>query len=262
MHKYLNKLFKVSSERNFWLTILGKTGRQQIWALRTKLEFSFDLPQVLIAAGFHGEEVAGPFSVLKFLEEADDLELAEVNFTFLPCVNPIGFNRNTRYARSGEKTNAGFCHHKNGDILSVEGQILMENIDFIKEMSKDGFLSLHEDVDSEKFYTYIYSFPKVKRALSFAEAIRNEEANYFETIENGTKMNEGNDPEAIAVNGIIQNHCDGSFEDFLAHEGIIRTVATETPGKGIALEKRVEVCTVLIRKFVELTKMYRISRRA
>src|SRR4030043_481883 len=204
MHKYLNKLFKVSSERNFWLTILGKTGRQQIWALRTKLEFSFDLPQVLI--------------------------------------------------------NAGFCHHKNGDILSVEGQILMENIDFIKEMSKDGFLSLHEDVDSEKFYTYIYSFPKVKRALFFADAIRNEEANYFETIENGTKMNEGNDPEAIAVNGIIQNHCDGSFEDFLAHEGIIRTVATETPGKGIALEKRVEVCTVLIRKFVELTKMYRISR--
>jgi hypothetical protein len=220
------------------------------------LGFNSDRPNLLISGGFHGEEIAGPWAILKFLETAFTDLLDKANLTFLPCVNPIGFNRGTRYARAGERTNAGFCHEEEtGDKLSTEGQILMENIDFLIKSASGGFLSLHEDDTVDKFY--IYSFEHTLKPGRFTIAMRDEEAKYFEVLPDGIEVNEEGDPESIVEQGIVYRLCDGSFEDMLFHRGVSRTLVIETPAKSIALEKRVEVGVALIMKFINLSKRWR-----
>jgi hypothetical protein len=254
MQVYLRKLFKVVSERRLWLTVLGKTGRQYIWIVRSTLEFDHDRPNFLIAAGFHGEEIAGPFAILKWLETATPNQLAKANFTFLPVMNPIGFNRGSRYARAGEKTNAGFYHvEESKDVLSTEGQILMENVDFLIKAARDGFLSLHEDETVDKFYVYDYVAEERAKPSSFARAMRDEEKKFFDVIADNTPVNEEGDPNAVVWDGIVYHLCDGSFEDMLMHNGIPRAITTETPSLGIGLEKRVEAGVALITKFVNLS---------
>lgn len=75
-----------------------------------------DLPgrhNVLLTAGFHGEEPAGPLTVLEYL--ADILQHARsrgVGLTIYPCINPSGFEDRTRYNRSGEKPNNDFLRYE------------------------------------------------------------------------------------------------------------------------------------------------------
>ncbi len=62
--------------------------------------------RVVITAGFHGEEPAGPLSVARHLPEL--LEHARekgVGLTIYPCVNPSGFEGGHRYNASGEQPN-------------------------------------------------------------------------------------------------------------------------------------------------------------
>jgi hypothetical protein len=260
MQTYLKRLFKVVGERRLWMTVLGKTGRQYIWLVRSSLTFNPDKPNLLIVGGFHGEEPAGPLAILKWLETVNSGYLKKANLTFLPVVNPIGFNRGTRYARKGQKTNGGFCFnvegcpkYKSKDKLAVEGELLMENIDIILEAAKDGVISLHEDVDTDKFY--IYDFGTAVRPGSFSKAIRDEESKFFEMIDNGVKVNEEGDPDSYAINGIVHNHHDGSFEDFLSHKGVKHSLTTETPGLNIGIDKRVDAGVALINKFINLSKV-------
>lgn len=254
MQNFLRRLFKVVSERRLWLTVLGKTGRQYIWLVRSTLEFNHDKPNFLIAGGFHGEEIAGSESILKWLEIVTPSQLDKANFTFLPVVNPIGFNRGARYARPGEKTNAGFWHTEEiKDPLAVEGQILMENIDFLMKSAKDGFLSMHEDETVDKFYLYDYVAEEKYKPSSFARAMRDEERKFFPMIEDYTKVNEEGDPNAVVYDGIVYHLCDGSFEDRLMHNGVPRAITVETPSLNIGLEKRVEAGVAMINKFIALS---------
>jgi succinylglutamate desuccinylase len=245
-------MFHIVGERKLWLTTLGRTGRQYIFLIRSRLEFDPKKPNLLIAAGFHGEEPAGPWAILKWLKTVEDKDLKKANLSFLPCVNPVGFNRGTRYARVGEKTNKGFMYPEIKEKPSVEAKILLDNIDMLKVLAKDGFLSLHEDVTTHNFYVYSYG-----NCSDFAKAMRDEESKYFDVIEEGTKVNDSrsNDPEAVISNGIVHNYHDGSFEDMLTSKKIAtRAIVTETPGYGVALEKRVEANMALITKFIDLTR--------
>lgn len=258
MQKYLKRLFKVVSERRLWMTVLGRTGRQYIWLVRSGLDFDHNKPNLLIVGGFHGEEPAGPLAILKWIETVNSGYLNKANLTFLPVVNPIGFNRGSRYARKGQKTNGGFCSTVEGcfkygsnDKLAVEGELLMENIDILVKAAKDGIISLHEDVTTDKFY--IYDFEASSRSSSFSKAMRDEESKFFEVIDNGVKVNEEGDPDSFAINGIVHNHHDGSFEDYLFHSGVRHCITTETPGLGIGVEKRVDVGVALINKFINLS---------
>jgi hypothetical protein len=257
MRKFLSNLFHVVGERKLWLTTLGRTGRQYIFLVRDALELDDEKPNLLIAAGFHGEEIAGPWAILKWIDQAPDEYFEKANLSFLPCVSPVAFNRGARYPRK-EKTNAGFCYpaikDRNGkpEKPSVEGKILLANMDTLGLLAKDGFLSLHEDDSAKEFYIYAYNrgfFDKW-----FADAMRDEEVLYFSRMKDGTPVNENHDPMAVVEDGIIYNHHDGSFEDMLVTKGIsVRAIVTETPAQGIALEKRVEAGAALISKFIDLS---------
>ena len=75
-----------------------------------------DLPgrqHVLVTAGFHGEEPAGPLTILEHLPEILDHARARgVALTLYPCINPSGFEDGTRYNRSGEKPNNDFLRYE------------------------------------------------------------------------------------------------------------------------------------------------------
>ena len=78
---------------------------------------SFDLvglrspgaPLVLITAGFHGDEKAGPLTLLAHTAEIVEYAAARgVGLAIYPCVNPSGFEAHIRYNLSGERPNNDF----------------------------------------------------------------------------------------------------------------------------------------------------------
>jgi hypothetical protein len=105
--------------------------------------------RVCISAGIHGDEPAGPESVLRFMEEhKDDVELLDkVFFTIFPCDNPSGYELGTRENAMAIDLNREF---QKSD-ASPEVALLMNalsncHFDFTYEM--------HEDIDSYRFYMY------------------------------------------------------------------------------------------------------------
>jgi hypothetical protein len=67
----------------------------------------------LLTAGFHGEEPAGPLTMLEHLPEILAHARARgVALTLYPCINPSGFEDGTRYYRSGEKPNNDFLRYE------------------------------------------------------------------------------------------------------------------------------------------------------
>lgn len=248
---FYKRLFKVASDKKLWLRVLGEVGGYQIWYVRTREGLKHSCPRLLIAGGFHGEEKAGPLSIVQWLEEFDPNLFQHVNLSFIPVVNPVGFNLGRRYNDKNEKTNCGFCHPENEDHPSREGIILIKNFPLIKASAKDGFLSLHEDATSEKFY--LYTFERTPEPGTFTHSLRDEEAKFFKDPLDGELVTTDacSGKGVLVENGIVYRLCDGSFEDWLFHEGTVRAAVTETPGK-FKLKERVNASMALIGKFIEL----------
>jgi predicted deacylase len=70
-------------------------------------------PRVLITAGFHGEEPAGPLTLARhFGAIARYARSRGVGLTVFPCINPSGFEAGTRYNASGERPNNDFLRYR------------------------------------------------------------------------------------------------------------------------------------------------------
>src|ERR1700744_3876698 len=68
---------------------------------------------VLITAGFHGDEKAGPLTLVEHVVEIADYAAARnVGLRIYPCVNPSGFEAHTRYNVSGERPNNDFLRYE------------------------------------------------------------------------------------------------------------------------------------------------------
>ena len=112
----------------------------------------------------------------------------------------------------------------------------------LKSLAKDGFLSLHTDIEVAQFY--LYTFESADMPGAFSEALRKEAARFFEPHPDG--ILEG----GLVRNGIMFRHCDGSFEDLLFHEGIRRTACTELPGL-VGANRHIEANASIIAAFVK-----------
>jgi hypothetical protein len=101
---------------------------------------------ILITGGIHGDEPAGPASVLRFLERDNTHLLQCFKFLILPCINPYGYVHNTRKNKRDLDLNRLF--EETGiaevDIVkeTIEGQRFHFCIDF------------HEDWEAEGVYLY------------------------------------------------------------------------------------------------------------
>ena len=103
--------------------------------------------QVLITAGLHGDEPAGPQAVLRFLHEYDATRYDNVRFLILPCINPFGYVHDTRENRAGVDLNRVFeVNNPPEEAHLVKAAVAGERFDFA--------IDFHEDWEAAGFYFY------------------------------------------------------------------------------------------------------------
>lgn len=105
--------------------------------------------RVGVFAGIHGDEPAGPFTLLRFVQllEANP-ETARGYCLFLyPVCNPTGFEDNTRHSRMGKDLNREFWSN------STEPEIRLLESELWSH-AFDGIVSLHTDDTSAGMYGY------------------------------------------------------------------------------------------------------------
>lgn len=121
--------------------------------------------EIALAAGVHGDEPAGPWSLLALVREGD-LDPAFA-YRMWPCTNPSGYRAGTRTSVDGVDINRSFGR---GGQTPEARAIVTANRDRKFELSLD----LHEDYEADGFYCYEYGLGGVGRAV--VDAVR--EAGY------------------------------------------------------------------------------------
>ena len=104
--------------------------------------------QVLITAGLHGDEPAGPESVLRFLYEYDATRYSNFGFLILPCINPFGYVHDTRENGTGIDLNRVF----EVDNPPEEARLVKAAVELAKRF--DFAIDFHEDWEAAGFYFY------------------------------------------------------------------------------------------------------------
>ncbi len=101
---------------------------------------------VLITGGIHGDEPAGPASVLRFLERDNTHLLQHFKFLILPCINPYGYVHDTRENKRGVDLNRSFEDTGIAEVDIVKETIAGQRFDFC--------LDFHEDWEATGVYLY------------------------------------------------------------------------------------------------------------
>ncbi len=113
-------------------------------------------PAIVLAAGVHGDEPAGPWAALN-LAACGALD-PRFHYRIWPCTNPSGYSRGTRENQDGVDVNRNFGR---GGQTPEARAIVTANRDRKFALSID----LHEDCDAEGFYCYEYGRSEVARAV-------------------------------------------------------------------------------------------------
>ena len=83
------------------------SGVHPIYAVVTQ-NYRSDLPRIILSAGIHGEEPAGVYTLLEFINRGIANYLNHFSFLILPCLNPYGFTRGVRFSRDVADLNRSF----------------------------------------------------------------------------------------------------------------------------------------------------------
>lgn len=254
---------RLQTIRPYKMEKLGEVGGHGIFLLSPE-NIDPASPNILSAGGFHGEEPAGPWGILEYLESATPEELKKINHSFLPLVNPTGFEKGQRLNMYGENPNRGFVpenrHLEEGSTgnnigPSVEGKILMQHLPRLVVLSKDGCVSQHEDDGLSSAFVFINERDKCGEDHSaFTKALRKQLKDHFSLLPDGgaeTLI------EPKIKDGVWWGDRAGAFDDLLFEKGIPRAATTETPGLKLAKD-RVACNKALTRAFAR----YAASRKS
>lgn len=190
---------------------------------------------VCFSAGIHGDEIAGPWAILKFLKEPIN---TDVRLLIFPLANPYGFDNNSRYNDKRQDINRRFCD----EVLEDEAKVIY---DLLRKGKLDLFHSLHEWEGRSGFYLYASD----RNKATIYEKLANLARPYFNVFDY-TKIN-----HERAYNGVVW-HPETPYTDTRSRSALenkmyldgIHYLATETPSKA-NLEERVNL-TVDIMKYV------------
>jgi hypothetical protein len=213
--------------------------------------FLFEAPdtgkkKILMVSGQHGEEIAAPWALLELFRKYPHVTgLADISV--VPVCNVHGFKTGERDGVGGFKTNWVLEQGRVLDTLSQEVQVLVDNAELLAELGKDGLLNMHEDIASDGVYAYLFGAGRC-----IAGQVVSAVAAHL------PKRNDGryDDNDGYTVtNGIVDNHEDGSFDQYMVEErGVRIAITTETPAKA-DIEKRVAAGRDMALAFVkEVTK--------
>ncbi|MBL8953425.1 MAG: succinylglutamate desuccinylase/aspartoacylase family protein [Myxococcaceae bacterium] len=225
-------------------------------------------PRLLITAGFHGDEQAGPLTLAQhFGTIARYARARKVGLTVFPCLNPSGFELSTRYNASGEKPNNDFLRYELED-GSEEGVLYGKDPAFRRwRLFKQGpqetrairralervrtpvaALDLHQDNYMRRAATYAYVFGDAQLYLPLA--LRSKKH-----LPLAARVQV--DPRLVTdSNGFIWFH-DGSVTDWFWRRGVRYAAALETTTLG-APKKCDAVNLIWIRGFIDLVALARL----
>jgi len=149
-----------------------------------------DYVRVGIFAGVHGDEAAGIFAAVRFLQElAQEPEIARGYEIYVyPLCNPSGFEDGTRHSRSGRDLNREFwTGSREPEVELLERQI--------RTLRFDGIISLHADNESEGLYAFALGAQMTQHVV---------------------------EPALLAAERVLPRNCDPTIDNFTARNGLIR----------------------------------------
>ena len=107
--------------------------------------------RMLITGGIHGNEPSGVETICSFLENSKYKPfMNEWEITFIPCINPYGYEHNTRENQDNKDLNRLFKDKH----PPLEVQLIKS---IFKPYYFDATIELHEDIDSYGYYLYYKS---------------------------------------------------------------------------------------------------------
>ena len=196
---------------------------------------------ICIIAGIHGAEIAGPYAVFNFLRSSVHLQYTNFRYIIYPMINPCGFDLRQRYDDDYRDLNAIYA-----DTLTSKNyrEVQAFYFDVIKFQPFLAVISLHEDIDLDKFYMYglghdnkDFYHALCQVGMSHCPPWSNADIYGFQSDEHGL---------------ILSNGRDHAFDGALYAKGMAKIAYTfETPGK-LAIEKRVSLMTEWLKTSVQL----------
>lgn len=220
---FYKRLTKAAFKQGYTITTLGMI--KDLPLLLLTQSHPVQGSNILISSGFHGDEPAPCWSILRVLEKSKTL-LKRCNISFLPCVNPTGFQNNKRENVLGEDSNRGFLPYK-GRSTSTEGNYLLQNQGTLKHLSSDAFMSMHESNKNTKFYICSVRIPN--ETYEIEKLLVNKASEYFGILDN--EMIKRDKENILITNGITNTVVEDTFEKYLSKNGTPYSFCTETPTK-------------------------------
>jgi muramoyltetrapeptide carboxypeptidase LdcA involved in peptidoglycan recycling len=231
---------------------------------------------VLITAGIHGDEVAGPTSIQKYLHEIFDYaHNRDLKLIVYPLMNPSGFYANTRYNIDGEQVNNDFIRYETPDGQMVDD--LGADGKYAKWFwSSDKRLELQLPVETEMMHSLLKKDP-LRQVVAAVDLHQDyitsgmkpctyhyglgDLSAYAKIIENLNRLvpvlpdfpisaGQNGDPIKTDANGFIVRH-DGTIYDLLYRLGVKYSVTVESSGATPMLRAR-RVNLVWIKGLIDL----------
>ncbi|MGA9523054.1 MAG: hypothetical protein WBV82_16415 [Myxococcaceae bacterium] len=218
--------------------------------------------ELVITSGFHGEEPAGPLTLLQHFEEVVDYARSrDVGLRVYPCINPSGFEDGTRYNRSGEKPNNDFLRYEvapgqwKGELRPGEPftrWVLFDGgpketraiRDELQRHQKrpNAALDIHQDRYLRGALTYAYVFGDHAAYASLME-----DAGLHAQVVKNAMVDEANRTNDL---GLIEYN-DGSVTDYYLRRGVPYAAALETTTHA-SMEACHAINLIWIRGFIDL----------
>jgi predicted deacylase len=196
---------------------------------------------ICIIAGIHGEEIAGPFAVINFLRSSVHLQSENFRFIIYPMINPCGFDLRQRYDDDYRDLNAIYA-----DTLSSKNyrEVQAFYFDAIKFQPFEAVITLHEDIDLDKFYIYGLGHDNRDFYHELCQVARRHCPPWSNADIYGSQSDE---------HGLILSTArDHAYDGALYAKGMTKIAYTlETPGK-LAIEKRITLMVEWLKTSVQL----------
>jgi len=228
---YLKKLRPVCSQKKIKLIKLGTANSFPLYQIILNPSAS---KTVVFSAGIHGNEIAGPLAVIQFLKQFNQKKWSGLKIVIFPVANPAGFDNNDRLNHLRIDLNRQFCKRN----LKNENKILFNSLKKVFF-----FHAIHEDITVSSFYLYNFENKKEKIYRDIISIAKR----YFPINKSSRIYKES------AVNGLIRNQKDGSFEDRMFRDKTPYSMCTETPGLQ-PLQKRVLLNVKIMNNVLDFAK--------
>ncbi len=222
-------------------SILAQVGEHEVCGYALWREGA---PLVMLSAGIHGDEPAGPLAVKALLKQG--LLDSACSWLICPLLNPHGLVENIRENADGVDLNRDYLKQVSAE---VQGHVKWL-CQCREKQSVDVFLSLHEDWESAGFYCYEINCgeDQPSRVKSLLKAVSE-----HVDIEKATEI----DGHSVREAGWIYHRAEPDVPEgwpeaiFLAKLGCPLSFTLETPSQ-ISLERRVHAHVTAVKELLNV----------